>query len=148
MGYLELGDIDKKRYGVEGRIEFANHQFGMRSIKALRVATGYDYEILSRLLAGVPKVDPETKEPVYERDDSGEVVLDDEGNPKLELTIDEDAIAAFVWLVLRDAGHKLDWDTFDVHPVGLSLSLADGEEAEQDPGKADETSSNTTTDPV
>lgn len=148
MGYLELSDTDKKRYGVEGRVEFATHQFGMRSIKALRVATGYDYEILSRLLAGVPKVDPQTSEPVFERDDSGEVVTDEEGNPQLELTLDEDAIAAFIWLVLRDAGYKLDWDTFDVHPIGMRLSLLD-DEAERDSGKAEEeTSSSTTTDPT
>lgn len=147
MGYLELGEIDRKRYGIEGRIEFANHQFGMRSIKALKVATGYDYEILARLLAGVPKVDPETKEPVYERDADGNIVKDEQGNPKIEETVDEDAIAAFVWLVLREAGHKLDWDTFDVHPIGLVLSLLDSDE-EPDPGKDEATSSSTTTDPT
>lgn len=148
MGYLELSDIDKKRYGVEGRVEFTNHQFGMRSIKALRLATGYDYEILARLLGGVPKVDPETNEPVFERDEAGEVVKDEEGNPKLELVIDEDAVCAYIWLVLRDAGYKPDWDTFDIHPVGLQLSLLDGE-AEQDSGKGEEeTSSSTTTNPT
>lgn len=145
MGYLELGPIDRKRYGVEGRIEFANYQFGIRSTKALRLATGYDYEVLTRLLAGVPKVDPRTNEPVYEVDEHGEVVNDEAGNPKLELDVDEDAVAAFVWLVLRDAGYKLDWETFDVHPVGLTLSLAD--ESEEDSGK-DEAASNTTTDPT
>ncbi len=144
MGYLELGDTDKKRYNVPERIEFTNHRFGMRTIKQLRLQTGYDYEILARLLAGVPKVDPETNEPIFERDDNNEIVKDDEGNPVLELTVDEDAVAAYCWLVLWGAGHRIPWSEFDVDPVGLKISLSD---EETEPGKGEESEpSSTTTD--
>jgi hypothetical protein len=148
MGYLELSELDRKRYGVPERVEFTNHRFGMRTIKQLRMQTGYDYEVLARLLAGVPKVDPATNEPVYELDESGELVKDEEGNAILALTIDEDAVAAYVWLVLWAAGHRIPWSEFDVEPVGLRIHLADDEEPEVEQGKGEETSSSTTmTDP-
>jgi hypothetical protein len=146
MGYLELNEHDRERYGVPERVEFRRHRFGMRTIKQLRLQTGYDYEILTRLLAGVPKVDPETNEPVFKRDENGEVVKDDEGNAELELTLDEDALAAYVWLILWAAGYRIAWVEFDPDPVGLRLSIADEDEPEAEQGK-DETSSNTTTDP-
>lgn len=141
MGYLELGEVDRERYGVPGRIEFIPHQFGMRSIKALRRQTGYTYEILAELLGGIPRLDPDTKEPVFERDDAGEVVYED-GEPKVVRDLDEDAVAAYLWLVLWDNGHRFDWDTFDWHPVGLTLKLFGDEEP--DPGKAEESPTPTT----
>jgi hypothetical protein len=147
MGYLELNEHDRERYGVPERVEFRRHRFGMRTMKQLRLQTGYDYEILTRLLAGVPKVDPETAEPIYKRDESGEVVKDDDGNPALETTLDEDAFAAYVWLILWAAGHRIAWTEFDPDPVGLRLSIADEDEPEVEQGKGEETSSSTTTDP-
>jgi hypothetical protein len=148
MGYLELGDIDRKRYDVPERVEFLHHRFGMRSIKALRRFTGYEYEMMTELAAGVPKVDPETSEQVM-RD-----VLDREGNPvyqedgvtpKREPVIihDEDALAAFIWLILWDAGHRIEWDIFNPHFDGLRLSLGDGEDEES--GKAPEEPSTSAT---
>lgn len=140
MGYVEFGEIDRERYGVSGRVEFVPHQFGMRSIKALRRHTGYTYEILAELLGGIPRLDPETKEPVLERDAAGQVVYED-GEPKVVRDLDEDAVAAYVWLVLWNAGHKFEWDAFDIHPVGLTIKLFGDEEPE--PGKADESSTET-----
>jgi hypothetical protein len=142
MGYLELSEYDRERYNVPERIDFVPHQFGMRAIKALRKHTGYTYEILAELLAGIPRLDPETKEPVFERDDAGEVVYED-GEPKIVRDMDEDAVAAYVWLVLWNAGHHLDWETFDIIPADLTIKLLSDEEPE--PGKAEE--SLTTTSP-
>lgn len=145
MGYLELNELDRKKYNIPERIEFLPHRFGLRTIKQLRLQTGYDFEILTRLLAGVPKVDPETNEPIYEVDDAGEIVKDDEGNPVLATTIDEDALAAYVWLILWAAGHRIRWDDFDVDPIGMRLVISDEDESEPEAGKGEETLSNTTT---
>lgn len=148
MGYLELGEIDRKKYGAPERVEFLHHRYGMRSTKALRKVTGFEYETMTRLVAGVPKVDPETNEPVMQdvEDDEGNPVCNDDGSPKRELVLvhDEDAVAALIWLILWDAGHKLDWDTFNPHSEGLRISLADGEDEESGKAQEEPTSSMTT----
>lgn len=151
MGYLELGDLDRKRYDLPERVEFLHHRFGMRSIKALRRYTGYEYEMMTELASGIPKIDPESGEQVTQdaTDRDGNIVyLDDGVTPKQEpvLVHDEDALAAFIWLILWDNGHKLDWDTFNPHFAGLRLSLADDESDEGESGKAPENSTTPTTD--
>lgn len=136
MGYLELGEINRSKYpDVPERVPFVLHQFGMRSTKALRERTGLDYETMVRLFEGVAKLDKETGEPIYERDEHGEIVKDEAGEPKLELFRDEDAIAALMWLILWDNGYRLDWTSFNPVFNGVRLRLVDDDES-VDEGKA------------
>lgn len=144
MAYLELSEKDRARYSVPERVEFQPGQIGMRAISQLRKQTGYDFEILLRLVAGVPKLD-EHGEAVIEKDAEGNPVLEDDGSPKLELRHDEEALAAMVWVILWDAGHRVKWDEFDIYPLGLKLVYDDA--PEEDQGKEETDTSSTTTTP-
>lgn len=147
MGYLELGETNRSKYpDVPERVTFTLHLFGMRSTKALRQHTGLDYETVVRLVEGIPRMDA-NGEPIYERDEHGELVKDEAGEPKLELHTDEDALAALMWLILWDNGYQLDWKTFNPVYAGLRIRYSDDAES-VDEGKAPEAAeSSTTTDP-
>lgn len=148
MGYVELGERNRKRYPeVPERVEFEHHQYGLRAIKALRKATGFDYEYLIALLRGVPRMDKATGEPVYQRDEQGEPLVDADGQPVFVTDLDEDALVGIVWLILWNAGYKYDWDGFDLTPSGLVVRFGDDSSAESgEAGKA-ETGTTTESDP-
>lgn len=126
MSWLELAEIDQKRWGVNGRVEFSFQEIGMRSVAALKKQTGYSLEE-----ATVMAFD-------------GKIVVQADGSEKVEK--DPDALAALVWLVLYANGHRIPWDEFDPVPRGLKLDFSHDGEVE-DAGKAPVTDgSNTTTD--
>lgn len=119
MGTLELGEANRKRYPeVPERISFVNHQVGMRALKQLRVQAGYEYADMFRRLGGT-------------EDEPGR--------------LDEDALAAFVWLILWQAGHQYPWGSFDVTLAGLTVDFragdvedqVDDEQAEAEPEATD-----------
>lgn len=135
MGLLVLSESDREKFGVNGPISFEHGQYGLRSVKAMEKATGYTLRWVEHQLAGVPVMDADgnVETVTVTKDDGTEEV-----RPRLRT--DSDAIAAWVWLVLWNNQIKLDWETFDVNPVGLRIDFSDGD---SDEGKAQEPSPTT-----
>lgn len=130
MGYIELSEFDRERYGAPERVPFNYGRFGLRAVDALEREVGWTFEDLGNNLRkrkldadGNPVQVPET-------DDAGNPLTDAEGNPKLRDVIKPsgEALAALVWLCLWSAGVKVAWSTFDVIPAGLRIAWGDDDE--------------------
>jgi hypothetical protein len=100
-------------------------------------------------LQGVPELDEHNNPiPVPVVDDDGSPVMEDDGvTPKVteKLRRDPEALAMLVYLALWGAGIRTDWDTFDVHEIGLEVHLADEDEPSEGKDEAPETASESTT---
>jgi hypothetical protein len=117
MPILVLSEYDQQRYSVPAQVEYESGMFGRKAVAELKSQTGYTLARISAGANGIPRMVDGVE--VIERDDV--------------------ALVAFAWVILRDAGHKIPWDEFDLHgPVDFAY----GEEDEEE-GKAD--TSNTTT---
>lgn len=118
MGWIELSEEDRKRYGAPERIQFDYSQFGAKSIDAMEQAPieedgrGWTYEDLGNALQRTVIVD-------------GKEVT----RPRPM------AIAVVVWLALRGNGVRVAWNDFELHFGGLRISWTDEVD---DEGKAGE----------
>jgi hypothetical protein len=118
---LILSEVDRARYDLPAEVEYTPGQWGFKSVAAMEKATGWTFE---RVVAGM--------QGLLARDENGTEYL------KIDLV----AFVAFAWMILRDAGHRIDWDEFDLR--GHPHFIAD--DAPEPEGKApDLDGSNTTT---
>ena len=120
MSILALSEHDQKRYDVPAEIEYQPGLQGRKAVAELKAQTGYTLERIRAGTQGIIRVQPDGSE-VVERDDV--------------------AAVAFAWLILWDAGHKIQWDDFDLHGA---VDFAAGETEDEEEGKASDTSSTTT----
>lgn len=122
MAMLRLAEADRTRLDIHEDVEFTPGQWSLRSVGQLRKQTGYSMERLDAGMDGFPVVLPGGKEVVEK---------------------DYEAYAAYFWLILWNAGHRIPWAEFDL--IGIPRILSDVDEVDE--GKAPESdTSNTTTD--
>lgn len=119
MGYIKLNPRDAAKLGVPERIDFDIADIGIRQRAAVERNCKRTIRWMFNALQGVPELDEAGNAiPVPVLDDDGKQEYEDDGvTPKMEplLRRDPDALAMFVYLGLWGAGHRLDWDTFDIH---------------------------------
>jgi hypothetical protein len=148
MGSITFNPIDVAKYGIPETVEFDLKAFGVRQRAAVEKATGHKATWMFDQLSGVPELDEHGNAiPVPVLDDDDNPVLDEDGNPKVteKLTRDPEALAMFVWMVLWGAGHRLDWNAFDVCEVGLKVRIVDDEDEPEGKDDAPTTDSANTT---
>jgi hypothetical protein len=149
MGYINLNPKDAAKFGCDERIELELTDIGVRQRSAVEKACKRSLRWMFDQLQGVPALD-ENNNPIPEPvlDDAGNPIMEDDGvTPKVteKLTRDPEALAMLVYLALWGAGIRTDWDTFDVHEIGLEVHLADEDEASEGKDEAPETASESTT---
>lgn len=113
MAMLRLAEADRKRLDINEDIEFVPGQWSLRSVGQLRKQTGYSMDRLDAGIDGFPVTLPNGAE-VIEKD--------------------YEAYAAYFWLILWNAGHRIPWADFDLH--GIPHILSDDDEVDE--GKAPE----------
>lgn len=135
MGYIELGDVDREKYGAPERIPLKYGRWGLKSIDALENEVGWTLEDLTNELQRKKRDGDGNVVTRDELDDDGNPVLGGDGTPnQVEVTVRSPrATLALVWLCLRAIDIRIPWDDFDIQPVGLRIRWDDDDE-----GKAEE----------
>jgi hypothetical protein len=135
MGWIELADVDREKYGTPERIPLEYGRWGLKSIDALETEVGWTVEDLTNALQRRKRDADGNVVTRDELDDDGNPVLDENDKPKqIEVSAQSPrATLALVWLCLRSIGIRIPWDEFDIHGFGLRISYGDDDE-----GKAEE----------
>lgn len=95
MPILRLAASDAETLGVPETVSF-NQRWSLRTVGALRKQTGYSIDALHAAMDGFPVVRPDGTE-VIEKD--------------------YEAWAAWFWMILYSAGHKIPWKDFDLSGI-------------------------------
>lgn len=140
MGWIELAESDREKYGTPERIPFQYGRWGLKSIDALENQVGWTLEDLTNELQRKKRDRDGNIVTREELDDDGNPVLEEDGTPKrYEVTAPSKlATAAMVWLCLRGIGVRVPWEEFDVQIIGLHIHWGDDSSEDGAEGKAEE----------
>jgi hypothetical protein len=122
MAILHLAEVDQERLGIHEDVDFTPGQWSLRTVGQLRKQTGYSMERLDAGMDGFPVLLPSGAE-VIERD--------------------YEAWAAYFWLILWDAGHRIPWTDFDLRTIPQIISDEVSDEGKAEPSDTPSTPTDT-----
>lgn len=100
MAYLELSTEDREKHGLPEKIEFVNGRWGMRTLDDVEQQTGLT---LDEIVGGTFGTDGERPARRNYR-----------------------ATAAWLYLIVRSAGYRIDWGDWDPLASGMRIEWGDG----------------------
>lgn len=118
-----LSEQDAAALGIPREVTYDEERLGLKDAIALEEQAGMSVDTLGTLLSGKPVT--ENGGPVWETDDRGKLVVDEQGNPVQKRDVSTRALAIALWLGCRQAGSKVDFDDFDVNLLAMNFVEAD-----------------------
>jgi hypothetical protein len=130
MGWIELAESDREKYGAPERIPLEYGRWGLKSVDALETQVGWTLEDLGNELQRKKR---DVTAMLSRRTNSTTTATRFSARtaaPKqVEVTAPSKlAEVALVWMCLRAVGVRIPWDEFDVQMIGLRVSWGDDDE--------------------
>lgn len=121
MGWIQLSDEDRERYGGPEKIPFEYGRWGLKSVDAMEQEVGWTVEDLGNAMRR------------KQLDGDGQPILDEDGTARINPR--PMAIAVLAWMALRRIGIRHAWDDFEIDYPSVKLG-GDDEGKAQDPPEA------------